>query len=240
MKGFPLSDKIKITSIILAGFVTVGLILGLLAWIILYFVQGNYTNLVLLNFYGEDLIAKVDGQEFDFGIMEIKNLRIRNLPRDATIEFYNKEGELVDKKATLELEHTPNLVIEPLHKDRDFCFIKADVTNFYFFQGDESIDLPNLTDLELLQKVNRSANNKIYTGKDIYVYPGHADVSIIPTDLKPDQRLIGVYPISCLDIVEPKAIHKTIQLYKYYNEESQRAIYLEGLEEVSKVNLSDI
>ncbi|MCA9386639.1 hypothetical protein KC669_01250 [Candidatus Dojkabacteria bacterium] len=240
MKGFPLTDKIKITSIIVLGITTFVLLFLCIFWFIIYFVQGSYTNIVLLNFYGKDLVAKVQDKEIELGIMQIKNMKIRNLPSNATIEFYDLDGNLVDKKATLELNNTPNLVIEPVTRNRDFCFIKADVTNFYFFKGDEKIDLPNLADLELLEKVNRNSNNKIYTGKDIYVYPGHADLSVIPTELKPDQRIIGFYPISCLEIVDPEAVHKTILLYKHYNEESQRAIVEKGLEEVENLTISDL
>lgn len=240
MKGFPLSDKITVTSLLIAGFLFILAIIAFSIWGILYLIQGNYTTIVLLNFYGEDLVAKVQNKEIDFGIMEIENLKIRNLPKDSVIEFYDLEGNLVDKKATLELENTPNLVIEPLHKNRDFCFIKADVTNFYFYKNDEKIDLPNIQDIELLKKVNRDKNNKIYSTKDIVVYPGHADNTLIPNELKPDQRIIGVYPISCLEIISPEAIHKTIQLYKFYNPEAQRAIVEEGLREVSEITLSDI
>ncbi len=239
MNGFPFSYKIQVyTALVIGGFLLV-LITFFVFFRIVDVLQRDVTTVVLLNFYQEDVVAEIDDKVVPLDIMEITNLRIENLARDATISIKNSEGVEVDRVPTLELSNSPNLVIEPIHKEESYCFFRADVTDYYYFTGEEE-EIPHIRDIQLLEKVNRNLNSSFFQGKDIFVYPGNASKDKLPGKLESDQKIVGIYPIPCDDITSIEVMKDTVIGFKNYNEEENREFVENRLREIEELDLSDV
>ncbi len=240
MKGFPIGYKLQVYGAILS-FIALGLIIVLsILFLLIKLIQPNITTVVLLNFYGEEIIVELDNKTIPLDVMEITRIKVRNLSSDNYISVKNIAGEEIDKVGALELSDSPNLVIEPLHKSKQFCFFKANVTDFYYFIGEEESDVPHLTEIELLEKVNRDSNSRITTDDNYLVYPGKASTEDLPKTLAHNKKVYGIYPIPCSDLTDLDMMKNTVFGFKHYNEEEGREFVEQRLREIEDIDLSDV
>jgi hypothetical protein len=239
MNGYPLTYKFQVYGSILVG--------GTLAVLVLIFgflflvqsLKTDVTTVVLINFYGEEVIVEFDNKVIPLDVMEITRIEAKNLSDDKAISIKSAVGEELSRVGAIELSNTPNLVIEPINPRISYCFFRADVSEFYYYSKDES-EAPHLKDISLLRKVSRSSNSSLFTDSDIVVYPGKASPDDLPGRLGLGDSIYGVYPIPCRDVTDLEAMKNTVIGFKNYDEEASREYVEKRVQEINDLDLSDV
>lgn len=240
MNGFPLFEKIKIFGpiIFIIFLVLAGLTFLFISF--LKYIHEDISKVVILNFYNDEIIVSFNGEEKALDIMEIYTTEYRGVSNSNLITITDTAGNLIKAVGAIELSETQGLIIEPIHRNINFCYFKANVTDFYYYEGDESSDIPNLDELQLIRKANREENNSIFIIDEYFMYPGHADGKNLPKILTENQKIYGIYPIPCGDITSLDRIKQTVIDYKEYNEQESREYVVNKINEINELNLSDV
>ena len=232
MRNFPFIYKIQVFSAIFFCSLLFFLLIVFSTFISIKLFQTHQATVILINFYGEKIIAEFNNESIPLNIMEIKVVRNHNLSKNINIKNIN--GKKITEIEPSVLNDSPNLVIEPIHKTKTFCFFKADVTDFYY-QAEEQ----NLRDIKILRK-EREHDNLIFIERSkILVYPGKASQKYLPKNLKPDQSIYGIYPILCKYTANLQKLKETVIDFKNYNEEANREYFRSRLKKINSLYFFD-
>lgn len=224
----PSKDQLTIfTSILILSFVGL-LIIGVIFLVSVLIAQPNYKDIVVINFYGQPIQAKIDGKSEEVPVMQIETIRT-SASSNSNIEIYSSEtGQLIKEYIPNELNTYPRISIVPVHEYREFCFFEADVTDFYYKTEGSLETKPEIRDLRILDP-REEYDRPIVTDDTIYVYPGHTAQTKLPSSVSRHNKVIGVYTIPCRDINDVAEIEHTVGLFTNYSEVTQGQLYEERI-----------